>query len=267
MNVDDPQTRNGTQSYSLKPLKVVSLSTKPVVAVDDEATDASAQLENVSLGSLTELIRSIGLPASAADLPEFSNEEFVEWMQNFIENASQTTPEEEEEAASYMARQIATKAGRPRTGLVGLGRADSSKALTRRRPSAGSTSALNVSGSTFRDFKFRPRPAQSQSLPEIQFSQGTGVKLTRSEDGQHYTYSYYDQVRFCPTAASRTPHPAHRRRTTHGSSLAGSAGELKRRTLDQGPEQGLPGGGGGTLELARSRTVAANHGDRGHVGE
>jgi len=230
MNVDDLQTPDDAQSYSLKPLKVVSLSTKPAVAEDDEATDASAQVESVSLGSLTELIRSIGLPASAADLPEFSNEEFVEWMQTFIENASQTTPEGEEEAASYMARQIATKTGRPRTGLVGLGRAESNKALTRRRLSAGATSTLNVSGSTFQDFKFRPRAAQSQSLPEIQFSQGTGVKLTRSEDGQHYTYSYYDQVSFCRTAA-RTPPPAHERPTTHGSPLAGPAGELERRSL------------------------------------
>ena len=136
--------------------------------------------------SITDAIPAINLATFGSEPPDMTDEQFVQWMDDFISVATQASPEDEEILRDFMSRQRAARS-RPCTGISGLN-------ARRSEYLSDGTELLRVTG----DAPFQPevklphQDSRCQPLPEIQLSKGMGVKLVRSDDGG-YTYRYYKQ--------------------------------------------------------------------------
>ena len=128
------------------------------------------------------------LAGATADLPDMTDGEFLQWMEDFIQAAEQHQLPEEEMLHNYAVKQAARQAtlkARPRVGLSGL-----RGPVVRPGASGDLTAPFSVAGRA--SFPQRPPPSRC-GLPEIQLSVVSGVKLVRREDGG-YDYDFFEQA-------------------------------------------------------------------------
>ena len=115
-----------------------------------------------------------------------TDEQFVEWMEDFITVATQASPEDEKNLRDYLARQRSTRM-RPRTGISGL-----STGTYRVNSNLHQFVVSGTAGNSAASFTVAEAESRGQPLPEIQLNKDTGVKLVRSDDGG-YSYRYFKQ--------------------------------------------------------------------------